>query len=132
MIIKFDDDEVAALMQRFTVPECIAEALTDHADDEKPVVAVPAQYVEDRAIALARELTEHRQLVIITDVDKEIVKDAIEGSTLPGIINDLYNEGEYTKKEANRRMKTLEKLEIKLRGHGIDTTGFAFIGLIGE
>jgi hypothetical protein len=120
-LIKFTDQEISILLHRFTIPECIAEALTDHADDEEPIVNFPTEYVQRRAEAMSDELTQKRQLVIITDLDREILVDAIEGSTLGYIIMES---DDFTMEEKRKKIRTLRSIEKKVRDHNIETTGF--------
>lgn len=121
-ILYFTPREVACLDQRMSVPECIAEALTDYDPDHDPPPPFKTDEVEERADAMWHELKTTGTITIETDLDRAILEDAIDGSVFGDFIRDDVTDGNMPKIEADRWRRAMKTIETKVKIVGINAT----------
>lgn len=107
--------EHAAIMDRLSLPENIAEALTDVADGDEPPVPESHEAVAARVEILARLVggTDRTIPPLFTDLDRAILVEAVEGSTYAA-----GTESHETQRLA-ARVRTLRALARKMVAAGI-------------
>ncbi len=117
--LTFTKREAEILHSRLSAPDCIAEALTDvyPGDPEPPYCRADAEVAAER---LANELEEHNQLTFSDQVERDVIEDAIDGSTFPYFIADAVQDGDMTKAEAAKWRRDMQSICRKLKPHGID------------
>ena len=118
--ITFTKRESDVMMSRLSVPDCIAEALTDTRHEDAPSYS----YAEALTLAeqLETELERDNQVTINSDVARDIVADAVDGSTYPYFLYDAVENLDMTSRERAGWRRVLSAIERKLAAVGIDAS----------
>jgi hypothetical protein len=107
--INFTPAEWQVIEHRLAVPDAIAEALTDAEEGEEPALPVHRDEVADAALNMSGPV-----VTLVDDIDLEVLRDAIEGSTMPAITLDAIElSGESTEeawgRNTRRHFKAIER-----------------------
>ena len=82
MTAKFTSNQKNALLDRLSLGDCIAQCLTDCSDGEEPLRPESFEEIEEAVARLESHIDRHSALPdVLTDLDKAILIDAVEGST---------------------------------------------------
>lgn len=76
--IIFTPGEFAILEDRLNLGDCIADALTDFEEGDKPTVTADRDTIEERASRITGPI-----VTLADELDLAILADAIHGSTIP-------------------------------------------------
>lgn len=119
--VKFTKREAEILHSRLSAPDCIAEALTDvyPGDPEPPYTHAEAMVAAER---MSIEIEEHHQATFEDQCERDVLTDAIEGSTFPYFIAEAVMDEDMTKAEGAKWRRDMQSICRKLKPHGIDTT----------
>lgn len=107
--INFTPGEWRIIEHRLAAPDAIADALTDAAEGEEPVLPVHRDEIDDAARTMTGP-----DVTLVDDIDLEVLRDAIEGSTMPAITLDAIELSGDPKEEAwgrstRRHFKAIER-----------------------
>ena len=114
--INFTKMESDVVVSRLSVPDCIAEALTD--TDE--TLSYSYATALDVAQELETELERDNCVTINSAVARDVVADAVDGSTYPYFLDDAVENLDMTSRERAGWRRVLSAIERKLTAHGID------------
>lgn len=120
-MIVFTKREAGILFDRLSAPDAVAEALTDtHPDDEAPSYTCEEALVA--AEKLGTEINLFRSVNVETQLDRDVIADAVDGSVFPYFIDDSYEDGDMTAAERGGWIATLRRIERKLAKAGIEAS----------
>ena len=107
--INFTPAEWQVIEHRLAVPDAIADALTEAEDGEEPTLPVHRDEVADAAKTMSGPV-----VTLIDDIDLEVLRDAIEGSTVPYATKDAIQYGaEDEAKQARSTRRHFKSIERK-------------------
>lgn len=106
--INFTPAEWRVIEHRLAVPDAIADALTDAEEGEEPVLPVHRDEVADAARDMIGP-----DVTLVDDIDLEVLRDAIEGSTMPYLVFDLFHGTEDEARYARSRQRNFKTIERK-------------------
>ncbi len=117
--LSFTKLEIEILAHRLSIPECIAEGLTDYdpADEDAP----PYSFDEAHAVAerLCDEIEKHGRLTFNAQIDRDVIADAVDGATFPSLVNDAFDCDDLTKAQVAAYRRAYRSIEAKLAAEGI-------------
>lgn len=107
--INFTPAEWRVIEHRLAVPDAIADALTDAEEGEEPVLPVHRDEVADAALNMSGP-----DVTLVDDIDLEVLRDAIEGSTVPYATKDAIHYGaENEVRQAHSTRRNFKSIERK-------------------
>lgn len=119
--LNFTPTERELLMHRLDVGDCLADALTDKAEGD-PAAPWTWEEVDARAGWLGEFVRRTGGVTVdaLTDLDRAILKDAVEGNTALCDLEVATDLGDVTKGRAATLRKAARTIVEKLAGIGIE------------
>lgn len=116
--IRFTELEAEIMDSRLSAPDCIAEALTDvfPGEPNPPYTKSEAMQAAER---IWRELQTTKTVSISSRVERDIIEDAIDGSTFPYFISDAVEDDDITAAKAASYRRAMSAIEKKARAVGL-------------
>lgn len=117
--LSFTPKDCEVLLDRLSIPDCIAECFLDtHPDD--PPCEYTWEEVEDAASKLEDMIDDLGCVILESDVECDVLIDAVEGSTMPSKMKDAFDEGAITAGQYNKYKRVFRAIERKMAAAGLE------------
>jgi chaperonin GroEL (HSP60 family) len=123
-VLRLTKLQAEMLHDRLTLPECIVEALTDGTDrTDRAEIEKVANALEKIMRIIAEKSGFGSYVTFETELEMEVLAEALEGGTYLCRMEDAYNDGDITAAEWRKYRRAADDLAEKMRKAGIETTG---------
>ena len=122
MKIKLTDSEWGILEHRLDLADCLADCLHNDDDATEGENEENWQRVYEAADALNRKISQTKTIDVdaLTELDKEILADCLDGSTFFCDSEDAVKNGDWSRQQLNALQRAGRSLQQKLNEAGIE------------